>query len=65
MLSAVVALALIAGYLAGSEVQILRGLFTIPSLLLPWLAVAVCLFYGHRRWRVTRFDRREEASQPC
>jgi hypothetical protein len=60
-----VALTLITGYLAGSEVTILRQVFTVPTLLIPFAAIFVCLHYGHRRWRVTRFDRRPATRATC
>ena len=60
-----VALAAVGAYLAQSQVLVLRRFLTVPTLLLPVLAIAVCLFYGHRRWRVTRFDRRAEAATTC
>ncbi len=58
-----VALAQVTGYLASSEYQ-LRWV-TMPTLLIPLMAIGVCLHYGHRSWRVTRFDRRTGAKSTC
>jgi hypothetical protein len=60
-----VALALITGYLASSRYQLLRWVFTVPTLLIPLIAIIVCLHYGHRSWRVTRFDRRPAVTSTC
>lgn len=62
---ALVALGVVATYLAASDVQELRWIFTVPSILLPWFAVFVCLHFGHRSWRVTRFDKAVPMRQPC
>lgn len=62
---ALVALGVVAAYLAASDVQELRWLFTIPSMLLPSSAIFVCLHYGHRSWRVTRFDKRAQLGSTC
>jgi hypothetical protein len=62
---ALVALGVVASYLAASDVQELRWIFTIPSILFPWSAIFVCLHYGHRSWRVTRFDKAAKVRSAC
>ncbi|CAN5258616.1 hypothetical protein BH18ACT4_BH18ACT4_11480 [soil metagenome] len=40
--------------LANSQVQVLRSTMWIPALACVVGAVWVCLYYGHRAWRVRR-----------
>jgi hypothetical protein len=62
---ALVALGVVAAYLAASDVQALRWIFSVPSILFPWSAIFVCLHYGHRSWRVTRFDKAATVRSAC
>jgi hypothetical protein len=44
----------VAWALASSDVQVLRWTMWVPSALGVPAALAVCLFYGHRAWKVQR-----------